>query len=181
MAHHSDGRTRWHVHHLRWGNPRNGKNLNMTPVELFLHESNLIEDEIRPEALEDAIEAWKLMAGFKFLTVEHICAVHKVLMYRVFPEIAGKLRTVNVRVGSRSCPPWDAVPRLLDSWLLNHSRARLPDNIVAAHVAFEKVHPFQDGNGRMGRLIMLWQRMEAKLPVEIIKADERTNYYKLFH
>jgi Fic family protein len=47
-------------------------------------------------------------------------------------------------------------------------------------VAFERIHPFRDGNGRVGRIIMNAQRLQAGLPILIIPASERRLYYEWF-
>jgi len=48
------------------------------------------------------------------------------------------------------------------------------------HIHFEKIHPFVDGNGRMGRILMNWQRVKVGLQPLIIWASERQAYYAWF-
>ena len=52
------------------------------------------------------------------------------------------------------------------------------DNILGFHVRFERIHPFQDGNGRVGRLIMLWQCLQNAIVPFIIKEELRFYYYR---
>jgi Fic family protein len=46
------------------------------------------------------------------------------------------------------------------------------------HIKFEKIHPFRDGNGRVGRLIMNFILLKNRFPLLDIKADKKIAYYK---
>lgn len=52
------------------------------------------------------------------------------------------------------------------------------DDILDFHVRFERIHPFQDGNGRVGRLIMFWQCLQSNIMPFIITDDLRLFYYR---
>ena len=52
------------------------------------------------------------------------------------------------------------------------------DDILDFHVNFERIHPFQDGNGRVGRLIMFWQCLQSNIVPFIITDDLRLFYYR---
>lgn len=52
------------------------------------------------------------------------------------------------------------------------------DNILDFHVKFERIHPFQDGNGRIGRLLMFWQCLQSNIVPFIITEDLRLFYYR---
>ena len=65
---------------------------------------------------------------------------------------------------------------------LLHSYNALPEihfeDIVAFHVAFERIHPFQDGNGRVGRLILFKECLKYKIVPFIIENDLKRYYYR---
>ena len=45
-----------------------------------------------------------------------------------------------------------------------------------AHFRFESLHPFFDGNGRTGRLLLNWQLLRAGFPLSVIQVEERARY-----
>ena len=52
------------------------------------------------------------------------------------------------------------------------------DDILNFHVQFERIHPFQDGNGRVGRLLMFWQCLQSGHVPFIITEELRLFYYR---
>ena len=52
------------------------------------------------------------------------------------------------------------------------------DDIIDFHVRFERIHPFQDGNGRVGRLILFWQCLQNGIVPFIITEELRLFYYR---
>lgn len=155
-------------------------------VKEFLRESNYIERVYDDVALEDAYKAWRYLIKKEELTLILILKTHGILMKRLWPEIAGRMRVEDVRVGSRICPSWQLVYGLLSEWVKKYGKANTEEDILNAHIEFERRHPFRDGNGRLGRMVMLWQFVKAGLPVKIIKADwpdqdgDQAKYYRLF-
>jgi Fic family protein len=73
----------------------------------------------------------------------------------------GAYRRTDVRAGLHVCPPWRQVPPLTKDMLgwLNKSAGELPAVFSSAilHLRFVEIHPFRDGNGRVGRALATWQ------------------------
>lgn len=73
----------------------------------------------------------------------------------------GSYRRTGVRAGLHACPPWRRVPPLTRDLLdwLNTSAGELPAVFSSAilHLRFVEIHPFRDGNGRVGRALSTWQ------------------------
>lgn len=147
---------------------------------LWIRESNLIEGVNDRAADLACLEAWKWSLG-QSLSLEMILELHRRIMVGRLPEFyLGLLRPVDVTVGGRLCPPWEEVPHLMRDWLHRFAGASGDEQTVIAHVAFEHVHPFVDGNGRVGRMIMNWQRAKSYLEPKTILYKERWEYYGWF-
>jgi len=150
-------------------------------IKEFLKQSNFIESEYGSEALDDSIKAWDYMIGEDNITVNRILEGHRILLENLNSRIAGKFRNCKVWVGGRECPADYAVQGLLLNWVKLHGRASKEEDIKKAHIAFEHIHPFEDGNGRIGRIIMNWQRIKNNLPILIIhEGYEQREYYLWF-
>ena len=161
-------------------------------IEALTH-SNWIEGEWSVSALRQSIVAWEwLNRGYK-LDTEHILHVHELLMdgRDLADKYKGEFRDCAVSVGGRLCPNIGkkaidgAVGMWLEKWNIILKGKSLVDVskikwIEEAHIEFEKIHPFVDGNGRIGRMLMNWQALKAGLDPIIIKVEDRFNYYKWF-
>jgi len=150
-------------------------------IEEFLKESNAIEREYSDEALEDSKDAWALaMRNNKEITIDFICKIHRQLLKTINPHIAGKLRKVEVQVGFRVCMPSKVVESHLKE--LCSKIPNTEEEIKEWHILFEHIHPFEDGNGRVGRIIMNIQRLKIGLPLLIIHTGkEQKSYYGWFY
>ena len=86
-------------------------------------------------------------------------------------------RLANVAGEMETCPPKD-VPRemaKLIAWYKNVDKTF--ENIIDFHARFEKIHPFQDGNGRVGRLILLKECLKHGITPFVIADKLRKFYY----
>jgi len=147
----------------------------------FLRESNAIEGEYDALALADAISAWEYAKAVSVPDRHCILGIHEKLMKRLRPDIAGIRRQVAVMIGGKELPNPGSVNRLWIMWEDNHSNAKTEEEIKQAHIAFEQVHPFEDGNGRVGRIVMNMQRLNHDLPILVIhEGEEQQEYYKWF-
>lgn len=83
-------------------------------------------------------------------------------------------------VGMRATTPPEEVPSAIQALLKSYnSQSRYTlDDIVSFHVHFERIHPFQDGNGRVGRLIMFKECLKHNIVPFIITDDLKLFYYR---
>ncbi len=107
---------------------------------------------------------------------------HKEVFGETKPDIAGKYRTYLVRVGNYIAPHGDEVKPRMDRLIkfINESKLNPVELAVRAHYKFETIHPFGDGNGRVGRLLMNYILWHASYPMLIIEYKKRASYYKAF-
>jgi len=119
------------------------------------------------------------------LTLENICVLHKMLMSNIRDDIAGRFRqnTEYVRVGSHIAPPPKEILKLLQNMMVTfnaNSHEPIVKRISQLHLTFEHIHPFVDGNGRIGRVMNNYLLIrEGFVPINIAFVD-RKHYYKAF-
>ncbi len=96
----------------------------------------------------------------------------------------GVYRRVPVRImGAQHEPvqPYLIVPRMEQLMLsYNESTEHIIPRLARFHIEFESIHPFIDGNGRTGRLLINLELMKAGFPPIDIKFNDRVAYYKAF-
>lgn len=151
-------------------------------IETALRESNRIEFE-GEDALQDSLTAWYFLMEFDGLTVKNVLHAHKLLMETrtsIDDSDKGCFTKHQTSVGGRMNPDPYKVPALMDAWIEKYGHGVTSGEAKAAHVAFEKVHPFCDGNGRVGRLIYYWHLAKAGALLNIITYAERKRYYDWF-
>lgn len=138
--------------------------------------------------VQNAIKVYEDVDSFDPLSVDDLLRAHKELMGGLVPE-AGRLRSGNVGVFAgdkliHAGTPAKYVPSVLGdlfSWLAAGEVHPLVASCVF-HYEFEFIHPFQDGNGRMGRLwqtliLNKWNTLFAWLPVETLVKERQEEYY----
>lgn len=152
-------------------------------MEEHIRHSNLIESVDDPEEDKISLAAWKWLREQKDIGMKELLELHRQITQRQLPPSqSGKLRKVMVMVGGYTPPAPMIAEMQMKEWLgILHSSWKSVDP-RDMHVSFERVHPFIDGNGRTGRMLMWWH--EAKLGdlPTLIKSDEadRRNYYQWF-
>jgi Fic family protein len=96
----------------------------------------------------------------------------------------GVYRSVPVRVGSfYPCQPFE-VPVQMERLMLDYNgemqQLHVIERAAVFHLKFETVHPFIDGNGRVGRLLLNLELMAAGYPPVNVKFLDRMTYYDCF-
>ena len=155
----------------------------------------LLEMEVsRTLSLREAFEAKNLARVMEYLRNllpstpidrERILLLHQMLLGNIDDKIAGRFRQKGeyVRVGTHVAPAPETIEKrmaeILDD-IENNLEEHPLDRITRFHLDFETLHPFIDGNGRMGRLILNRQLVQFGYPTLIIRNKEKHLYYQAF-
>lgn len=140
------------------------------------------------QEVKNAIDAYELLLELNPFKEKDLLRAHKLMMTDL---VKGNGRYRNGSVGvfdGQKCihlaPPAQRVPQLmadLFEWVKQTKTHPLVSSCVF-HYEFEFIHPFADGNGRMGRmwqtlLLMRWKPIFAWIPVETIVKEHQQEYY----
>jgi Fic family protein len=158
-------------------------------------EKILLEQELsRDVSLREVFEVKNLArvitykrnkAYTEVLTKELILLLHQILITGIDDSIAGRFRREGeyVRVGTYIAPAPKHVERMVEAILLEYSSnldMYFLDKIAKFHLDFETFHPFCDGNGRIGRVLINFQLLTLGFPRVIIRNKEKDAYYQAF-
>jgi len=119
------------------------------------------------------------------ITLDVIASLHKMLLSNIRDDVAGRFRKDNeyVRVGDHIAPKPSEVVERLTKMLADYqanSQETIIKRIARLHLIFEYIHPFIDGNGRIGRVLNNYILIrEGFVPINI-KFIDRKKYYDAF-
>ncbi len=154
----------------------------------YLYETRTVSGDA---PVDDVIETVNHFRAFDLLlgrvgsqvTAEAIKEYHRVLKTgtadadKDWFAVGDWKRIPNVVGNTETTPPED-VPRAI-AQLLEHTPERMTfEDITAFHARFETIHPFQDGNGRVGRLIMFEQCLTSGIMPFIVLDEQKLYYYR---
>lgn len=155
----------------------------------------LLELEVSKEySLREVFEAKNLARVTEYIekkasdiviNSEVILFLHNLLIGGIDDNIAGRFRRDGefVRVGSHIAPAPEHIVRMIEvltnEYTSNHT-SDIVNKIASFHLQFETIHPFCDGNGRIGRVLINLQLQQYGYPHIIIRDKEKTKYYDTF-
>lgn len=141
------------------------------------------------EEVHNAFNAYEKLSEINPYSIDDLLKIHGIMMNGLVKE-AGRLRSGQVGVYNQDgkvvhlAPPADFVPQQLGQlfdWVKD-SNANMLIKSSVFHYEFEFIHPFNDGNGRTGRLwqtalLASWKPIFAWIPIESIIKDNQEDYY----
>ncbi len=164
--------------------------LTLKETEKILLEQSVMRDV----SIRELFEAKNLARVFDYLadkpqlelTTKNMLLLHQMLLGGISDDIAGRFRKPGeyVRVGTHIAPAPEHVEELMGALLRDFAGSQdeyFLDAIARFHLEFERIHPFCDGNGRIGRVIINMQLAKLGFPPVIIRnKNKREAYYPLF-
>lgn len=166
-----------------------GNSLSEEQVTAILEGKRVLASPRELQEVRNAILAYERFDTWKPDSLEDLLAAHRLLMAGLVDD-SGSFRSggVGVMAGARlvhMAPPAGRVPALMNdlfAWIKTTDAHLLIASSVF-HYEFEFVHPFADGNGRIGRLwqsliLSRWKALFANLPVESIVYQHQAEYYE---
>ncbi|MDR0970394.1 MAG: Fic family protein [Lentimicrobiaceae bacterium] len=158
-------------------------------------EKILLEQALMREvSLRETYEATNLARVIKYLwarpnyelSIQNLELLHQMLLGGINDDYAGRVRQSGeyVRVGWHIAPAPELVKPLLEDLIVDYNSNGdnyFLEKIAEFHLRFETIHPFCDGNGRMGRVIINMQLAALGYPPVIIQnKGKREEYYPIF-
>lgn len=158
-----------------------------------IYETNSIGITEEPVVVDDVIEAVNhfqcidriIQRASEPLTEEFILELHKILKTgtsdsRLDWFAVGAYKKVSNEVGGRDTTPPQEAPGAMEQLLIEYhsNREKQLEDLIDFHVRFEHIHPFQDGNGRVGRLILFKECLRYGVVPFVIQDDLKMFYYR---
>ena len=165
-----------------------GNTLSIDQVTALLDNKRVIAPQKDIQEVRNAINTYDQLDKFNAYSFTSLCEAHKLLMFGLVDN-AGQIRTSNVGIAkgdeiAHIAPPAHLIKEQLKS-LLSYAKNDGDLLLIKScvfHYEFEFIHPFLDGNGRMGRLwqtVLLRQEYPAFefLPIESLIKYKQQEYY----
>ncbi len=162
--------------------------LSLEQVTAILDGKRVLGNPNEIKEVQNAYQAYELMLRLDPSSVEDLLKAHRLMMNGLVPE-NGKFRSGGVgvfdgKVLVHMAPPAEFVPQHIHNLFEWYHASELHPLIKSAvfHYEFEFIHPFADGNGRMGRmwhslLLGKWKELFFWLPIEELIQARQKEYY----
>lgn len=157
-----------------------------------IYRTNKIATAFEPTKVDDIIEIKNHFIAMRYivdnihapLTVDFVRQIHYLLSYGTHADIyhktgVGEFRTQAAKVGqTKTTPPFE-IHSALTNLLREYERKKAGlEEILDCHVRLECIRPFEDYNGRVGRLIMMKECLRYGVPPFVIDDKRRGQYLK---
>ena len=153
----------------------------MIDMTQHIRESNLIEGIDDEEADQDSMMAWQRLVKEREITHGVLMQLHSEITLHqqdLYQNERGNYRRIQVYVGAHTPPAAHMIPSLMMDYLQTFKSM----DPINAHIRFETIHPFVDGNGRTGRMLLWWHQLcvNGQKPTLFKASEKQLKYYPLF-
>lgn len=167
-----------------------GNSLSLDQVTAIIDNKRIIAPEKDVAEVKNAIKTYENLNNYNSTSLTSFCSAHETLMHGLI-ENPGKIRTKSVGIIKGAtithiAPPGDIVKSLVKDLFdyLKKGKDLILIKSCVFHYEIEFIHPFMDGNGRMGRL---WQTVILRqyspafefLPIESLIKARQSEYYRI--
>jgi len=151
-------------------------------LQLEINRHISLREVFETKNLAQVYEYIKKIAPQQPLTIDMILLLHKMLLTNIRDEAAGRFRKEGemVQVGTHiGLPPEFINKRIQEILIQYNSEINIPfvHRIAQLHAEFESIHPFIDGNGRIGRVLNNYLLIREGFPPIIVRNKEKESYY----
>ena len=162
--------------------------LSLEQVTAILDGKHILGNPNEIKEVQNAYETYEMMLKLNPASVDDLLKAHKMMMNGLIPE-NGRFRSGGVGVFDgdvvvHMAPPANLVPGQIHDLFAWYQNSEMHPLIKSAifHYEFEFIHPFADGNGRMGRmwhslLLGQWKELFYWLPIEELIRTRQKEYY----
>ncbi len=154
-------------------------------MEMEVSRDVSVREVFEAKNLARVFEYIKNKVGTKNIDRDLMLLLHQMLIGNIDESIAGRFRNIHeyVRVGTHVAPASEHIEAMIDAMLIEYSSTHntyFLEKIGRFHLDFETIHPFNDGNGRIGRVLINYQILQIGFPPIIIRDKEKKTYYDSF-
>jgi Fic family protein len=141
---------------------------------------DILETANHFKCVDMIIDGTKRPLSEKFIKELHMTLKNGTSAARNGLFIAGEYKRMPNEVGGRETMPPEDIPAAMRSLIAGYNAVKKKNlsDIIGFHARFEMIHPFQDGNGRVGRLVMFKECLRAGVVPFIIGDDKKIFYYR---
>lgn len=163
--------------------------LSLEQVTDIINGKRILGPQNEIQEVKNAFEAYEMILSFNPYSYKDMNRAHAILMKDLVKEV-GKYRSDGVGVFAgdslvHMAPPAERVPQLMKELIQWTKNAKIHPLVKSCifHYEFEFIHPYEDGNGRMGRMwqtliLYQWKSIFAWLPVETLIRERQDKYYE---
>jgi Fic family protein len=162
-----------------------GNQLSREDIEMVLRDNQVIpgksfRDHVAVLGYRDALLVAQRYGREGVRITEHEIKKLHYMMLIDQQEVSGEYRTYNLMIHGHRPTSYEKVPyKMLQLTEARPSELRHPiESIGYFHLRLEKIHPFGDGNGRVGRVIINAMLEEAGYPQIIVCVEDKPRYYE---